>query len=193
MILYNDPLIAEFDSGFDQETIDWLLSFNDYDKSKGFDFLNPSSALTRHRTSLTRFENNGEFKEIRQKMLDRISEVCGKPHPLVNAEYLQLTRYQVGQEYRPHWDHFNIPGNETFTENDRIATALLYLNDGFAGGETVFTSLNISVTPVQGNILYFEYPQDKADFLKHAGMPVTQGEKRIVSLWIRQNRWNFQD
>ncbi len=192
MILYKYPLIAQFDSGLDQQQIDWLLSFDNYQRSLGFNHEDHSSGLVKQRTSLSLFDYQDQFKNIRQAMLDIIHRELGRYHPIENTELLQLTRYQQGQEYQPHYDYFNIEQDKTVQAVDRCATALLYLNDGFEGGATTFPRLNITVTPRQGDILYFEYPQDAAELTLHAGAPVIKGEKRIASLWIRSGSWTAQ-
>ena len=193
MILLDNPLIAQFDSGLDQKTIDWLLSFDDYVRSRSYTHSDPDKEFSIQRNSLSLFDWDHQFKEIQQHMINRIKEELEIEHSLANCESIQLTRYRVGQEYRDHHDHFNLQGHENTVDNDRIATALLYLNDGFIGGETEFPLLNISVIPRQGDILYFEYPKDIADLLLHAGRPILRGEKRIVSLWIREQPWSAQD
>lgn len=193
MILNQQPLIAVIDSGLDQATIDWLLSFDDYVRSRSYSHDDPNKEFSVQRSSLSLFDWDQQFHHVQAQMLARIQQELGRDHPQINCESIQLTRYRPGQEYRDHYDHFNLQGYEKTVDNDRIATALLYLNDGFTGGQTEFPLLNISVVPRQGDILYFEYPSELADLLLHAGRPVQQGEKRIVSLWIRAQPWTAQD
>ncbi len=98
------------------------------------------------------------------------------------GEPLALLRYRPGQEYREHLD--TIAG----ADNQRIRTVLLYLNDGFLGGETVFPELGLTVTPAPGDALVFDTivsdgrPDPRA---RHAGLPVRQGEKWLATRWIR--------
>lgn len=192
MIFYKRPLITQFDSGLDQSTIDWLLSHDDYVRSRGYQHEDERSDIVKQRTSLSLFDYEDQFRSVREFMLERIHTVIGRYHPIENAELLQLTRYRQGQEYQPHYDNFNLPGYPPVHTVDRCATALLYLNDGFEGGCTVFPRLNITVTPRQGDILYFEYDEETYDLVLHAGEPVIKGEKRIASLWIRAAAWPVQ-
>ena len=192
MILSSQPLIAQFDSQLDQTSIDWLLNLNDYELSHGYSHQTDSSDLTTARTSTTLFDHFDRCQEIRTKILARVSDELGHSYDLAQAELLQLTRYRRGQEYVAHYDHFNLPGYNA-TKVDRVATVILYLNDGFQGGQTEFPLLGITVTPRQGDLLYFHYPTDTADQLLHAGLPVIAGEKRIATLWIRSDRWPVQD
>jgi prolyl 4-hydroxylase len=99
------------------------------------------------------------------------------------AEPLYILRYTPGQEFKPHFDA--LPG----VTNQRVLTALCYLNDGYAGGETVFPELGITVRGQAGDVLFF----GNADAggrgdprTKHAGLPVTAGVKWLASRWIRQ-------
>ena len=55
--------------------------------------------------------------------------------PEDHGEAMQVLRYELGQEYRAHYDYFFHKGGEA---NNRVATVLLYLSDVEEGGETVF-------------------------------------------------------
>ena len=100
---------------------------------------------------------------------------CGEP--------LQVLRYRPGQEYRPHMDA--LPA----TDNQRVLTMLVYLNEGYAGGETQFLKTGATFAGAPGDALLFR----NADAAgrpdpdsRHAGLPVTEGEKLLASRWIRQ-------
>lgn len=98
------------------------------------------------------------------------------------GEALTVLRYAPGQQYRPHLDA--LPN----TANQRILTAILYLNDGYVGGETEFPLLGIKVKARVGDLLVFENvgSDGSADpKARHAGLPVTQGVKWIATRWIR--------
>ena len=102
--------------------------------------------------------------------------------PVEAAETLQVLRYGPGQQYRPHLDA--IPG----MANQRVLTFLVYLNEGYAGGETVFPELGLSVAGRTGLGLLFANarPDGRPDpRTRHAGAPVTAGSKLIASRWIR--------
>ncbi|WP_010543948.1 2OG-Fe(II) oxygenase [Sphingomonas elodea] len=99
------------------------------------------------------------------------------------GESLTVLRYARGQEYRRHLD--TIAG----AENQRIATFIVYLNDGFEGGETHFPLLNIQVRPRIGDAIRFDTirPDGTPDpRLVHAGQPVRNGVKWIATRWIRR-------
>ncbi|VXC36028.1 2OG-Fe(II) oxygenase [Sphingomonas sp. 8AM] len=98
------------------------------------------------------------------------------------GEALTVLRYRPGQEYRPHLDTIHGAGNQ------RVATMLVYLNGGFAGGETHFPAPAITVTPRGGDALLFfntlaDGRPDPAT--RHAGLPVRSGAKWLATRWIR--------
>lgn len=101
---------------------------------------------------------------------------------VAQGEALTVLRYTPGQEYRPHLDTLER------TANQRIRTAIVYLNQGYGGGETTFPRLGLTVEPGGGDLLVFDTlrsdgtPDPRA---LHAGRPVTRGAKWIATRWIR--------
>jgi prolyl 4-hydroxylase len=100
------------------------------------------------------------------------------------GEPLHVLRYRPGQQYRPHHDAhaFGPP------EKRRIATALLYLNDAYEGGETHFPEIKVTVRGAVGDLLIFHnLTADQAPDprMTHAGLPITRGEKWLATRWIR--------
>lgn len=103
-----------------------------------------------------------------------------------HGEPMQVLRYRPGQEYRAHFDA--VGG----TDNQRILTVLVYLNEGYGGGETAFVRTGLSFKGQRGDALVFHnaLPDGRPDeFTQHAGLPVTSGEKLICSRWIRQREF----
>lgn len=106
------------------------------------------------------------------------------------GEPLQILRYAVGQQYRPHLDA--LPG----VPNPRVATALVYLNQGYEGGATRFVRSGLEVRGRKGDGLVFrnttpDRRPDKA--AEHEGMPVTKGVKLIASRWICAEAYDPRD
>ena len=101
-----------------------------------------------------------------------------------------MLRYRPGQQYRPHIDA--LPG----VANQRQLTAILFCNDGFAGGETRFPRLDLTVRAREGDLLLFANVQADGTSdarSEHAGLPVIEGEKWIATRWIRQQRYHPWD
>jgi len=104
------------------------------------------------------------------------------------AESMTVLHYKPGQQFKAHLD--TLP----HTRNQRCATALIYLNAQYSGGETVFPKLNISVRGGQGDLLVFDNTQGDGlpDPLSlHSGDPVETGEKWLGSIWIRQRPFDM--
>lgn len=111
------------------------------------------------------------------------------------GEFLALLRYRPGQEYRPHHDY--LPEDATDYAKikacgQRKATVLTYLNAGYSGGETAFPTLDVTYKGAPGDSLVFENVDVKGTPLPqslHAGLPVTVGEKWLITLWVREKRF----
>ena len=89
-------------------------------------------------------------------------------------ERFRFYRYDVGQKFRPHFDGYFERGN-----GDRSQlTFMVYLNDGFEGGETKFHSDDrtpgVSVRPRLGTALLFTHMQI------HEGAAVVRGRKYVL-------------
>lgn len=101
---------------------------------------------------------------------------------VAQGEPLQVLRYAPGQQYRPHLDA--VPG----MANQRVLTALAWLNDDYEGGETVFLAGGPAVKGRRGDLMLFTnaLPDGRPDpATRHAGAPVTHGVKLLASRWIR--------
>jgi prolyl 4-hydroxylase len=110
----------------------------------------------------------------------RIARATGTA--VVHGEPLQVLRYGPSQEYRPHFDA--VAG----MDNPRVLTALVWLNEDYAGGETSFVDLGIELRGRTGDLLMFANtsPAGVPDpRVRHAGRPVTAGAKFLASRWIR--------
>jgi prolyl 4-hydroxylase len=111
--------------------------------------------------------------------------------PLENGEALQILRYQVGQEYQPHWDYVDPaqPGSAPFLARggQRVASLVMYLNTPEDGGATNFPEIGLEVAAVKGNAVFFSYdrPHPSTKTL-HGGMPVRAGEKWVATKWLRE-------
>lgn len=125
----------------------------------------------------------------------RISDLMN--WPLENGEGMQILRYGVGGEYRPHFDYFppDQPGHAPHIARggQRTATLVVYLNDVEGGGDTVFPEAGISIPPRKGHAVYFRYFNNVGQLdpaTKHAGAPVRAGEKWIMTKWMRRYRYS---
>lgn len=121
----------------------------------------------------------------------RISAATNIPVPVFEPP--QIMHYGAGEEFRPHHDFLDPaqPGHagELARFGQRIATFLIYLNDDYEGGETVFPRTGLRHRGRTGDALLFanvDAATRAPDPLTlHAGTPPTRGEKWIFSQWIR--------
>jgi prolyl 4-hydroxylase len=114
----------------------------------------------------------------------RIAKATGTAYD--QGEPLQVLRYAPSQEYKPHFDFLE------GVENPRPWTALVYLNEGYEGGQTAFVETDLQVRGRTGDVLVFRNEGSgglKEPLAKHAGMPVTSGTKYLATRWIRERRW----
>jgi prolyl 4-hydroxylase len=107
-------------------------------------------------------------------------------------EQCQILHYAPGQEFSPHYDFIDaeVPGHavELARGGQRIATFLVYLNEGYEGGMTSFPVLGFGYRGETGAGLTFTNldPAGEPDRrMLHAGQPPSAGEKWVLSQWIR--------
>jgi hypothetical protein len=107
-------------------------------------------------------------------------------------EQCQILHYAPGQEFSPHYDFIDaeVPGHavELARGGQRVATFLVYLNEGYEGGMTSFPVLGFGYRGETGAGLTFTNldPAGKPDRrMLHAGQPPSAGEKWVLSQWIR--------
>lgn len=120
----------------------------------------------------------------------RIAEAAGIS--FVMFEPVNVLHYDPGQKFSPHYDwvdpdvsHF---ANDLAQRGQRTATALIYLNDGYEGGETDFPEIGYAFKGDAGDLLiFFNVTEDgKPDpRTLHAGTAPTSGEKWVLSQWMR--------
>lgn len=115
-----------------------------------------------------------------QAILRRIAVASGTH--VSQGESMTVLRYGPGQQYRDHLD--TLP----HTANQRSCTMILYLNEGYGGGETTFSATGLSVAGRAGDALFFRNTTTDGQpdpLSRHAGQPVRSGAKWIATRWIR--------
>ena len=112
--------------------------------------------------------------------------------PVAFFETPTVLHYKPGQTFAPHYDFLDDtkPGlsNEIAQNGQRVLTFLLYLNEGFEGGETEFPLIGMRHKGNTGDALCFwsVTPDGSLDRRAlHAGLPPTTGEKWLLSQWVR--------
>jgi len=186
-----EVFIKRLEKAVSEEQVNRMLFVTDYNPSEGFDFETGQSKPTAHRTSSTFFDMNGEFNDIREHVLEVLKDEFGHIYNTDQCEPFQLQKYGPNQFFKPHWDFFNVPGHELTTDNDRVATVIVYLKTAEKGGTTNFPNLNINMACEVGDIVYFTYDNDEVKTKTlHEGVAIEEGEKIIATLWIREKTWS---
>jgi prolyl 4-hydroxylase len=158
-----------------------------YDEGTGKTIMNPL------RTSSV-FEVAMMEPDIVQQLVNlRIAQAVDIPRD--HQEGSNILRYSRAQQYRAHYDVI-LPGSdaemfarELIAIGQRVVTVLIYLNDGYDGGETHFPHLGFTFKGKPGDALIFWNLSAAGEIERnalHAGMPVGRGEKWLLSKWVRQ-------
>ena len=82
-----------------------------------------------------------------------------------------LLKYEAEDHYRPHQD-------SGLGFEGRYFSLVCYLNDDFAGGRTLFPTLNYAATPQAGKAILFP-----STYL-HGSEPIINGRKFVIVSWI---------
>ncbi|KAF1022914.1 MAG: hypothetical protein GAK30_00853 [Paracidovorax wautersii] len=144
--------------------------------------------INEDRTSSGMFFARGE-SDVVQRIEARIARLLN--WPVDNGEGLQVLRYGVGAEYKPHYDYFDPaePGTPRILARggQRVGTLVIYLNEPEQGGGTTFPDASFEVAPRRGHAVFFSYARPEASTRTlHGGAPVLRGEKWIATKWLRE-------
>ncbi|MFH4981824.1 hypothetical protein AB6A40_008533, partial [Gnathostoma spinigerum] len=130
---------------------------------------------------------SGENHEIVHRIDNRVELMTNLNQE--TAEELQVAHYGIGGHYVPHYDYTGekaptFPGN-----GDRIATTLFYLTEPEMGGATVFTALNLAISPSKNDAAFWYnvLRSGESDLrTRHAACPVLVGVKWIATKWVHE-------
>jgi prolyl 4-hydroxylase len=187
------PLVRHFPDFAGAEVCDWLI-----DKARGRLVRAPvySQATRTAKISETRTNTWAMFNVLEADLVSVLVQVrmCANAGvPFRYLEPLSVLHYAIGEEITEHFDFVDplrTPnyGQELAENGQRVVTFLVYLNDDYAGGKTEMTELGISHKGRKGEGLFFvnAHPNGDPDRRTvHAGRPPTQGEKWVVSQFMR--------
>lgn len=126
-----------------------------------------------------------------ERLDDAIARALGIS--LAYSEGLQGQHYSVTQEFKPHTDFFE-PGTAEYDRfggprGNRTWTFMIYLCDVAKGGGTDFVRLGHRFEPRKGMAVVWNnlHPDGTPNYeTLHAGMPVLEGRKAIITKWFRE-------
>ena len=104
---------------------------------------------------------------------------------VTTLQHVEVLHYALGQHFKPHYDTRTDP--DTAGYGQRLVSVLVALNDDYDGGETGFPVLRKRWKGKKGAALFF-WNLDANGVIErrvlHEGMPVTRGEKWIISQFV---------
>ena len=144
------------------------------------------SVRTNSQAVLLRDENDLVLLFLRA----RIAQLIELPVPWLEAA--MMLHYAPGEEFLPHLDFLDTdlpgPAADVAERGQRVVTFLVALNSEYEGGETEFSELGRRWKGPTGSGLFFwnVEPDGRPDpRTRHAGLPPVNGEKWLLSQWVR--------
>lgn len=119
------------------------------------------------------FQGENQIKNVDEKLEYFITGYYGHTSNML----MHVTKYEPGQNFEYHTDPIKQTGEYYINK----FTSIVYLNDNFEGGETVFPHLGISIKPKTGKLVCWynmksnEVNEDMAHYTND-----TQGDKYVA-------------
>lgn len=191
-MLSSGPHIAMVDGFLAAAICDWLVELGRPSLALATTY-DPESGKLRHqegRSNDAAVIGLGRMDMVLAFVRAKISALTGLP--VQGFEETQLLHYTVGETFGAHVDYLDTsqPGYaaDVAQRGQRVLTVLVYLNDGYDGGETTFLALGRGFKGGKGGALVFSNVTPEGELDKrtvHVGSPPTRGEKWLLSQWIR--------
>ena len=191
-VIHEDPRICHFPSFVSEPVCHWLIerARGRLERARVYDAERRADVVDDSRTNSFAVFNAMEADLVHSMVQTRMSVGCGQP--VSHMEASTVLHYAVGQTIGHHYD-FVDPAHagyaeEVRTRGHRVATFLVYLNDGYKGGETIFPRVGVRHTGQRGDGLLFvnTLPDGQPNLRTlHSGEPPTQGEKWVFSQFVR--------
>jgi hypothetical protein len=191
-MLHADPQIGSFTSFVNAAVCDWLIerSRGRLERARVYDAFKHTDFVDESRTNSSAIFQIVDADLVHMLVQARMAVACGVP--VSHMEAPTVLHYAVGETIGNHYD-FVDPSHPNYAEEirrfgNRKITFLIYLNEGYEGGETVFPRLELSHSGRRGEGLFFVNTlEDGHANLRtlHNGRPPTGGEKWVFSQFIR--------
>lgn len=116
------------------------------------------------------FDDPALAKDLFDRIATRVPSPLCDLRPVGANERFRCYRYLPGQRFAPHYDG-------AFERSDierSLLTYIVYLNEGFEGGETGFLDYDVTAIPRTGSALLFQH------HMLHEGVSVRAGTKYVL-------------
>jgi prolyl 4-hydroxylase len=199
-VVHEDPHIRHFPGFVSERVCDWLIerARGRLERARVYDAHRKADVVDDSRTNSFAVFNAMEADLVHLMVQTRMTAGCGQP--VKHMEASTVLHYAVGETIGYHYDFVDpaLPGfaEEVRARGHRVATFLVYLNDGYEGGETIFPRIGVRHAGRRGDgVLFVNTLTDgQADVrTQHSGEPPTRGEKRVFSQFVRHRPENVAD
>ncbi len=112
---------------------------------------------------------NSTSDEIFSSAINNVTSRCKSFENEIALDYVGVVRWPIGTYMKPHFDDNNVHRPDVFA-------AMLYLNDDFKGGSTIFE--DIEIKPKKGKLVIFSNSQHL-----HYVSKVEEAERFVLSFW----------
>ncbi|XP_043462737.1 prolyl 4-hydroxylase subunit alpha-2-like [Leptopilina heterotoma] len=187
--VYLDPLIVIYHNVLTDKEIEML-------QEEAYPVLAPSTIFTSKKEIQSSKERISESAWLYEDYYPKVKSINKRAGHLTNlnidaSDTLQIAYYKPGGYFNEHTDFSNNRDNPfpTVGLGNRIGTLMFYLNDVQEGGKTIFTHLNISLTPKKGNAVFWFNTSPNGDldyYTVHAGCRVVSRVKWVANKWFHE-------
>jgi len=190
--LSESPLVRTFPDFASPAACEWLIekSRDRLTRAQVYDSVKRTVTESHTRTNSAAIFNMVETDLVNLLLQMRMS-ACAEVN-FRQFEAATVLHYAEGEQISEHYDFIdpNTPDYEKIIleQGQRIITFIVYLNDDYQAGETVFPTLNVSHKGSAGEGIFFvnSLEDGSADRRTlHAGRPPRSGEKWIATQFIR--------
>jgi len=188
-----DATILRFPELLPDPICAWLIerSHGRLVRARVYDPIDQRETVSEMRSNTTATFGVAEVSALDFLIQARMASGCDVP--LTHFEAPAVLHYETGEQITPHFDFID-PRSPDYekqvqVQGQRIFTFLIYLNDGYEGGETAFPELGFQHRGARREGLLFSNVDAHGNpdlRMLHAGQAPTRGEKWILSQFIRR-------
>ena len=169
-----------------------LIKLIDEDHQPSTVGLNGETTLDQSRKSFT--TPLCDCKSVVKRLRDKAAKYLGVNKNQI--EGLQGQLYEKGGYFTEHLDAFDAENLKRFglASGNRIKTLMVYLNyESLEGGETYFPNVDRGFMPMSGWAVTWDNLREDGTIepaSKHEAKEVKVGKKYIVTIWVREKKWD---